>query len=211
MTDLALPCFTAAPASATELRGPGIVVVHEGTGVNAQLIRVAERLAREGYRVVAPDFFSRADGIDPGDFAAIVGSVTPEHLDSDVAAATEHLRADGATSIGITGFCMGGRFSYRAALQAERYGIAASVPFYGGGIAQDLGEPQCPTLLFFGGSDPYIPTADIEAVQAHHPDDVVVYPDATHGFMRDGSDSYAPVDSADAWSRMLHFFALHLR
>jgi carboxymethylenebutenolidase len=210
MIELALPCFTAAPAAATDRRGPGLVVVHEGTGMSAQLLRVAERLAREGYRVVAPDFFSRAEGIDPGDLMAVIESVTPEHLDADLAAATERLRADGATSVGITGFCMGGRFSYRAALQADRYGIAASVPFYGGGIAQDLGAPQCPTLLFFGGSDPYVPTADIEAVRAHHPDDTVVYPDATHGFMRDGSDSFSPADATDAWSRMLAFFAEHL-
>ena len=32
------------------------------------------------------------------------------------------------------------------------------------------------------------PEADIEAVKAHH-QSTVVYPEATHGFMRDGSDS----------------------
>jgi carboxymethylenebutenolidase len=210
MIELSLPAFTVAPASTTDARGPGIVVVHEGTGMTAQLLRVAERLAREGYRVLAPDFFSRVHDVDPNDFMALVGSVTPEQLEADLTAATERLRADGATSIGITGFCMGGRFSYRAALLADRLGVAASVPFYGGGIAQDLGEPRCPTLLFFGGADPYIPTADIDAVRAHHPDEVIVYPGATHGFMRDGSDSYSPVDAADAWSRMLAFFAEHL-
>src|SRR5262245_26297061 len=102
MTELALPSFSAVPASATDARGPGIVVVHEGTGMSAQLVRVAERLAREGYRVLAPDFFSRADGIDPEDFTAVIRSVTPESLDTDLAAATARLRADGATSIGIT-------------------------------------------------------------------------------------------------------------
>src|SRR5262249_25267455 len=134
-----------------------------------------------------------------------------DHLEADLAAAAERLRSNGATSIAVIGFCMGGRFTYRAARLAKRLGIAAAVSFYGGGIAQELGEPPCPILLFYRGFHPYVPTADIEAVQAHHPDDVVVYPDATHGFMRDGSDSYAPVEAADAWSRMLDFFDVHLR
>jgi carboxymethylenebutenolidase len=210
MVELALPAFSASAADPADARGPGIVVVHEGNGMTAQLLRVAERLAREGYRVLAPDFFSRSHDVDPNDFMAVIASVTPEHLEADLRAATARLRADGATSVGITGFCMGGRFSYRAALQADALGIGASVPFYGAGIAQDLGAAQCPTLMFFGGNDPYIPSADIEAVRAHHRDAVVVYPDATHGFMRDGSDDYAPDDADDAWSRMLAFFAEHL-
>ena len=41
--------------------------------MSAQLIRFCERLAREGYRVIAPDFFSRSHGVDPTDFGAIIG------------------------------------------------------------------------------------------------------------------------------------------
>ena len=59
MTELALPAFTVAPADAPAA-GPGVIVVHEGNGMSAQLIRFSERLAREGYRVIAPDFFSRS-------------------------------------------------------------------------------------------------------------------------------------------------------
>ena len=211
MIELALPCFSTAPASTTDARGPGILLVHEGTGMSAQLIRVAERLAREGYRVVAPDFFSRSDGIDPDDFGAIIGSVTPEHLDAVFAAAADRLRADGATSIGITGFCMGGRFSYRAALQAEpvrHRGVSAVLRWRHRAGPRRAGVPDAALL---------------RGIRSVHPDrrhrgragapsrrDVVVYPDATHGFMRDGSDSYAPADAADAWSRTLAFFAEHL-
>jgi len=210
MTELALPAFTAAPASATDQRGPGIIVVHEGNGMSAQLLRFSERLALEGYRVIAPDFFSRSHGVDPNDFGAIIGSISPENLKADFAAAADRLRGDGASSIGVTGFCMGGWFTYRAAKWGDDLGVSAAVPFYGGGIARELGEPACPTLMFFGGSDPYIPMADIEKVQAHHGDAVVVYPGADHGFMRDGSDSYDPESAADAWTKMLAFFGEHL-
>ena len=39
---------------------------------------------------------------------------------------------------------------------------------------------------------------------------MIVYPEAEHGFMRDGSDSYHAESAADAWERMLAFFAKHL-
>jgi carboxymethylenebutenolidase len=209
MTELTLPAFTVAPAGAPT-PGPGVLVVHEGNGMSAQLIRFCERLAREGYRVIAPDFFSRSHGVDPSDFGAIIGSITPEHLKGDLAAGVAALRAGGAAKIGVTGFCMGGWFTYRAAKWAADLGVDAAVPFYGGGIARDLGDVQCPTLMFFGDQDPYIPMSDVEAVQAHHGDAVVVYPGADHGFMRDGSDSYDEASATDAWARLLAFFGEHL-
>ena len=213
MTDLTLPAFSVAPASAADpsVPGPGVIVVHEGNGMSAQLLRFSERLAREGYRVIAPDFFSRSHDVDPNDFGAIFGSITPENLQADLAAAADTLRAAGATAIGVTGFCMGGWFTYRAAKWADALGVSAAVPFYGGGIARELGEPQCPTLLFFGGRDEYISTADIEAVRQHHGDAVIVYPEAEHGFMRDGSPNYHEPSATDAWIRLLAFFGEHLR
>jgi carboxymethylenebutenolidase len=210
MTDLTLPAFTVAPTDATA-PGPGVLVVHEGNGISAQLVRYCERLAREGYRVIAPDFFSRSHGVDPADFGAIIASITPEHLKGDFAAGIEQLRAGGASKVGVTGFCMGGWFTYRAAKWADDLGVNAAVPFYGGGIARDLGDLHCPTLMFFGDEDPYIPMSDVEAVRARHGDAVVVYPGADHGFMRDGSENYDEASATDAWGRLLAFFGEHLR
>ena len=47
-------------------------------------------------------------------------------------------------------------------------------------------------------------------MQAHHGDHVVVYPQAGHGFFRDGSDSYDDAAAGDAWERLTKFFAEHL-
>ena len=140
MTELTLPAFTVAPATDADRRGPGIIVVHEGGGMSAQLLRFGERLADQGYRVIAPDFFARSHDVDPADSRAVIGSITPANLKGDFAAAADALRADGATSVGVTGFCMGGWFTYRAAKWADDLGISAAVPFYGGGIARELGE-----------------------------------------------------------------------
>ncbi len=72
---------------------------------------------------------------------SMIGAVTPEQLRDDLATAVGHLRDAGASTIGVTGFCMGGWFTYRAALWARELGVAAAVAFYGGGIARELGTP----------------------------------------------------------------------
>jgi carboxymethylenebutenolidase len=206
VTDIALPYFLARPAA--EPPWPGVVVIHEGNGMGAQLLRVCQRLAAEGYAAIAPDLFFRAGGTEAGDFATLMGSLKPARVRADLDGAAATLRALGAGRIGVTGFCMGGLFTYRSALESDAF--SAAVGFYGARIAQELGTPRCPTQLFFGGRDPWIPEADIAAVVAHHPE-TVVYPEATHGFMRDGSESYDEAAATDAWARLLRHFAQHLR
>lgn len=204
--DIALPYFLARPAA--DGPWPGVVVVHEGNGISPQLLRFCQRLARQGYATLAPDLFFRAGGTEAADFATLIGSLDRDRSLGDLAQAAAWLRAEGAGPLGITGFCMGGLFTYRAATSLDDF--AAAVGFYGGGIAKEFGQPRCPTLLVFGGTDEYIPTPDIEAVAAHHPD-TVVYPGAGHGFMRDGSESFDEEAAADGWRRLLEFFAEHLR
>ena len=207
MTDLGVPYFTVTPAGPPPW--PGILVVHEGNGMSPQLLRFCERLGREGYAVVAPDLFFRSGGSEAADFGTLMGALRPEEVHADLAAAHAHLRTLGATAIAVTGFCLGGTITYRAALSDLE--LRAAAPFYGGHIAQELGEPACPVLLFFGGRDEYIPAAAIDAVRAHHPEQVVVYPEAGHGFMRDGSSNFDEAAARDAWGRLLAFFAEHLR
>ena len=205
MADLQLPYFLARPAVPTTA---GVVVIHEGNGMSPQLLRVCERLAAEGYGTIAPDLFFRAGGSEAADFATLIGSLDREQVLDDLTGAAQVLRELGARRVGVTGFCMGGALTYRAATRTSAFD--AAVGFYGAGISRELGEPQCPTLLFFGDTDPYIPQADIDTVAAHHPG-TVVYPGAGHGFFRDGSENYDPSAAEDAWKRLLAHFDAHLR
>jgi carboxymethylenebutenolidase len=205
VTHIALPYYSARPAH--DDPGPGLVVIHEGNGMSPQLLRFCERMAHEGYAVVAPDLFYRAGGPEAADFGTLIGSLDPVATQDDLNAMAALLRQSGATSVGVTGFCMGGLWSYRCARSGQ--GFDAAVGFYGGGISKELGPPACPTLLLFGGSDEWIPSADIDAVAAYFPD-TVVYPEAGHGFMRDGSENYHAESAADAWGRLLAFFGEHL-
>jgi carboxymethylenebutenolidase len=206
MTDLAVPFFFARPRA--DPPWPGVVVIHEGNGMSPQLLRVCERLAARGYASLAPDLFARSGGSEAADFATLIGALKTDETQRDLAEAVERLHGFGATKIGISGFCLGGTVTYRAA--CSTLDVACAAPFYGAHIARELGEPRCPILAFFGGRDEYVPAADIEAVEAHHPGAVVVYPEAGHGFMRDGSASYDEAAETDAWSRLLSFFDQHL-
>lgn len=206
MTDLALPYFASRPPQPT---GRGVIVAHEGLGLTTQILRFTERLAGEGYAVVAPDFFSRTGGPHDEDWWTSINAITDEDLRDDLQQAITALHDLGAASIGLTGFCLGGRISYRGAKWAEDLGIDAVVSFYGD-YAPELGELHCPALLLFGGRDEHISADSIAAVQAYHGDIVHVYPENGHAFMRDGDPSYEPMAAADGWARLLAFFGDHL-
>ena len=62
MTQIAVPYFCARPRAASSA---GVLLFMEGNGMSPQLLRVAQRLAGEGYHVVAPDVFHRFGGSDP--------------------------------------------------------------------------------------------------------------------------------------------------
>src|SRR6185503_18738541 len=206
MAPTALPYFVALPEAAPPW--PGVVVIHEGPGISPQLLRVCERLAAEGYAALAPDLFFRAGGTQSRPFTELIGSLDHSQVLDDVRTAIDRLRESGAGPVGITGFCMGGGITHRAAVNG--LDVACAAPFYGARIGSELGEPACPLLVFYGGTDEYIPPEEIAAVTAHYGDDrVVVYPEAGHGFMRDGSDSYDEAAATDAWRRLLAFFAEH--
>jgi len=207
MTDIAVPFFCSLPASPAPW--PGVVVVMEGDGMKPQLLRVCERLAAEGYAVVAPDLYWRFGGSNPEAGIANIPRLQPDDGRADIVEAVGRLRDLGAATVGIAGFCMGGGYAYLAAVSGVDVDAAAS--FYGAGIAQQLGDPYCPLLCFFGGQDEWISRADIAAVEQHHPGVVKVYEEAGHGFMRDGSANYDEAAATDAWGRLLEFFATNLR
>jgi carboxymethylenebutenolidase len=205
MPNIKLPYFLTQPEGTGPW--PGVVVVQEANGISTQLLRLSERLAAEGYLTITPDLFFRLGGTEAAEYTELVPQLKPAETQADLQASAQILRDLGAPKVGITGFCMGGGLTYRMATQTTSFD--AAVGFYGSSIAGELGTPNCPTLLFFGGKDPWIPTDNIEKVAARHAD-TIVYPDAGHGFMRDRSEDYAEADAADAWARLLAWFKREL-
>ena len=206
MADISLPYFLARPAG--DGPSPGVVVIHEANGVTPQLLRFCQRLAGQGYTAIAPDLFFRVGGSEADEYMKLVGSLSEEQVEGDLLAAAAVLREMGSPKVGITGFCMGGKWSWHMAVTSTAFDAAAG--FYGSGIVNELQAPNCPTKLFFGAMDPWIPVDQAEQVKAYH-GDTTIYPEASHGFMRDGSDDFSESAAADAWQQTLGLFDANLR
>jgi carboxymethylenebutenolidase len=228
-----MPAYVAKPEG--EGKWPGVLLFMEVFGINAHIRSVVDRVAGEGYVVLAPDIFHRtAPGIelgydDPGLQKGIelMGQVKASEAIADVTAALAALkaRADvGGKGVGAMGFCFGGHVAYLAACELP---IAATASFYGGGVAQAAPGNEGPAtvdrsskikgriLCLFGDKDAYISSADIAKVRKALADagvrhEVVVYPGVGHGFFCDVRPDYDETSAADAWKRVKALFAEEL-
>lgn len=209
---------------------PAIIVLMEAFGLNGHIKDVTERVAREGYVAAAPDLYHReSERIVPyKELQKAIGLMNrlqdPKVMD-DVGAVISHLKSQNYVKsgvIGVTGFCMGGRFTYLAAAHHNK-DVKAAMAFYGGGIPmgkpsplERTGEIQCPVYMFFGGKDPLIPQEHVEKINQALTDGrksfmIKVYPEATHGFFCNERESYHPDSAKDAWDKFKSFFAQNLK
>jgi len=74
-----------------------------------------------------------------------------------------------------------------------------------------IGQLKCPLLGLYGGQDTANPPqliqqAEAEAKAAHKTVEIVVYPDAPHGFHADYRPSYRQADAEAAWQRAIVWF-----
>ncbi len=198
---------------------PGVVVAMEAFGLNEHMKGVADRIAREGYVAIAPDFYYRADDrvAEYSDLPKAIGlmsALTDDGILSDVGAAIDELKGRSTVRgdrIGMTGFCMGGRMTFLAACNLS---LQAAAPFYGGGIGGLLGQAgglSCPMVAFFGEKDGFIGLEEVDQVRTKlgelgKPAEVVVYDGADHGFFCDERPSYQETAASDGWQRLLTLF-----
>lgn len=189
-----------------------IVVIQEVFGVNEHIRDLVERWAAVGYTAIAPALYDRWEkgfetGYQPADIerGRAHKATANEHLDAviaDVDAARAAVADVGR--VGVVGYCWGGFVTYLAACRLD---VQAASGYYGGGIAEVVGEPpKCPTILHFGDSDGSIPLADVEAIRAAQPNVGIHIYKAGHGFHCDMRGSYDPRAAAIAGTRTTQLF-----
>jgi carboxymethylenebutenolidase len=194
----------------------GLVVIQEIFGVNSHMRNVCARFAAQGYRVIAPALFDRAErGVEMGyqqeDVARgleLRGKISNDDVMLDIDAAALAL---GSRTKGIVGYCWGGTIAWWGATRTRHFN--AAVGWYGGGIAGTRDEvPSAPVQLHFGELDKGIALSDVELIRQAQPGvEIFVYPGAQHGFGCDDRAAYSAPDAALAQERTLAFFAKHLR
>ena len=220
-----LPAYLAVPPG--EGPWPGVVVVQDALGMTADLRRITDRFAANGYLALAPALYRRGNKIRciVRTFRSLSAGSGPA-ID-DLIAARDRLTADDRCTgtVGLVGFCMGGGFC----LQLAPSGVFdAAAPNYGVWPKDiDALKRSCPVVASYGAKDRTLPgaAAKLEAVLAETdvPRDIKEYPEVGHSFMNDWGTpgplrfveritgfAYSEPESEDAWQRILAFFDLHL-
>jgi carboxymethylenebutenolidase len=151
------------------------------------------QLAAAGFAVVAPALLDRAErGVDLGYSAedlqrgiALRARVNAKDTVADIEAARAIF---GGRKVGVIGYCWGGRVAWWGATRSDRF--AASVAWYGGGIAADK---------------------DVEAIRAAQPDvEIFVYEGVGHGFGCEERPMFDMEAYSLAQARTVEFFRAHL-
>ncbi len=194
----------------------GLVVIQEIFGVNAHIRNVTDSYAKDGFLAIAPAIFDRMEpglelGYEQQDMQkgiSIAHKLDPQKMMLDIAAAMEFAATSTGKKVGVIGYCFGGTLAW---LAAAHINPAVVVGYYGSRIAQNVGaKPTCPVMLHFGKNDTHIPVADVEKVQAAHPEVEFYWYDAGHAFDCQPRPNYNPPAAKLARERSLAFLKKHL-
>jgi carboxymethylenebutenolidase len=195
---------------------PGVVVIHEWWGLNDWVKEQASKLADQGYVTLAIDLYRGKVATTPDEAHEIMRGVPEDRAARDLHAAVEFLKSRSNVKkdrIASIGWCMGGGYSLDVALQEPT--LSAAVINYGhlASDSESLKKIKAPILGLFGGQDRGIPTEDVKKFeqalkQQGNKVEVVIYPDAGHGFENPNNKTgYRADDAADAWKRTVNFLA----
>ena len=227
--DGAMPGYRAAPNGSGPF--PIVLVIEEIFGVHDYIKDICRRLAKIGYCAVAPELYARQGDLSKmTDAKEIVREVilkTPDAQwlgDLDAAASWAASAAGGdLTRLGAMGWCRGGRGAWL--FNAHRKDLKAAVAWYGP-VAGDRSEIQpktaadmadelnAPLLGLYGGGDTGISLASVEAARdkaraAGKDIEIVVFPEAPHGFHADYRPSYRKEAAEEGWRRAIAFLKSH--
>jgi carboxymethylenebutenolidase len=198
---------------------PAVIMIHEWWGLNDHVRATADRLAGEGFIVLAVDLFGGKVASSPGEARVLMIEAIedPESMNDNIRAAFDFVSdTAGAPRVGSLGWGFGGSRSLRAAeLFPEE--LDAAVIYYGQ-VSDDeeaLHPIGAPILALFAANDRSIKLASVEAFKdaletLRKNYDLHIYPGVGHAFANPSGRNYDAAIAADAWRRTLEFLNLHL-
>ena len=230
-----IPAYRAMPAKGKNF--PVALVVQEIFGVHEYIKDVCRRFAKLGHMAIAPALYARqgdVSGLKMDDIMKVVAKVPDEQVMSDLDATVAYARSTGksnAKHVGITGFCWGGRIVWLYAAHSKD--VDAGVAWYGRLVANPtaalnpltpkqpvdlVDELKAPVLGLYGGKDQGIPQESVEKMraalknsksEAARESEIIVYPEAGHGFHADYRPSYNKDAATDGWNRLRAWYKKH--
>lgn len=209
--------YWSAPADAFEPL-PAVIMIHEWWGLNDNVRAMADRLAAEGYMVLAIDLYGGRTADTSEDARALMLDVVedPDLARDNIRGAYQFLETIGAPRIGSLGWCFGGGWSLGTA-QLYPDDLDASVIFYGQ-VTDDedkLRPVNVPILGLFAADDTGIKVATaiafrdaLERLRKDH--EIHIYPDVGHAFANPTGRHYNADAAEDAWLKTIEFLSRHL-
>jgi carboxymethylenebutenolidase len=211
--------YLAVPESGS---GPGVIVIQEWWGLVPHIIEVVDRFAAEGFVALAPDLFRGEVASEPDEAGKLMMALNLDRAAKDMSGAVSYLLdhdAVASSSVGVTGFCMGGGLALVLACQEGRR-IGACAPFYGvipwPNAQPDWSKLEAPVQGHFAENDAMFGPKAVQGLQStldglDKSAELFIYPGADHAFFNDTRPEVYNVEAAtQAWSRTLEFFRQHL-
>lgn len=233
VADGQIPAYRAMPDK-KHGKFPVVIVVHEIFGVHEWMQDVCRRFAKLGFMAVAPALYARVGEIkDLKDshqinreiYSKIPDTQSMSDLDSTVAWAAKN--GGNTKRLSITWFCWGGRIVWL--YSAHNRKVKAGAAWYGR-VVPTPNSPvnalqpttpidhakalKVPVIGLYGGLDKGIPVEGVERMKAELKNgksrsEIIIYPDAGHGFHADYRETYNKQASEDAWKSLLAWFKKH--
>ena len=187
-----IPGYRAMPSKGKKF--PVVLVVQEIFGVHEHIKDICRRFAKLGYMAIAPALYARQGDVSQlqmEDIMKVVARVPDEQVMSDLDA----------------GVAWYGRLV--AAPNAKPNPLTPKQPI------ELVNELKAPVLGLYGGKDTGIPVETVEQMRgalkkstskAARESDLVVYPEAGHGFNADYRPSYNKEAATDGWNRLQAWF-----
>ena len=198
---------------------PAIIMIHEWWGLNDNVRAMAERLAGEGYIVLAVDLFGAEIASSPESARQLMLRVVenPESASANIEQAYAFVNdVAGAPRVASLGWCFGGGWSLNTAMLFPE-DLDAAVIFYGQ-VTDDeekLRPINAPILGFFGDADRGISVESVRGFEQslkrlRMSHEIHVYPGAGHAFANPTGNNYKPEFAEDAWQKTLSFLQQNL-
>jgi len=199
---------------------PAIIVIHEWWGLNDWVKEQAQKYSGQGYVALAVDLYRGKVAANPDDAHILMRGLPDDRGMRDLEAAFAYLstRPDvNAAKIGSVGWCMGGSWSIKLAVDQPK--LAACAVNYGWLPSEPalIAKIKAPVLGSFGADDQGIPAKDVKAFESAmkadgKTTDIKIYDGAGHAFENpNNKQGYRPEAAADAAQRMSAFFQRYLR
>lgn len=201
----------------SNMKLPGVVMIHENKGLNENIKNMANLLAKNGYVVLAVDLFKGEVTTDRNRSSELTQQIRDNQdiATSNLKSAVKYLSSlpnVNPEKIVSLGWCFGGGQSLQLALNSQDHPLAATIIYYGRLVTDNatLASIKWPVLGIFGDQDMSIQVDMVKAFESAlksigTPNEIYIYKGVGHAFANPSGDNYAPKETQDAWQKTLSF------